>query len=300
MFDNQEFMNLFYNFLNNNQQLLQTLINPLKINNQQQQKQQQILNNISYQKNEIILDFKKNNFNEWFNYIKSILNHPYQDYFENESVQLPRVYEEEFFDFIMESTLSDWTKFLIRDYELFDNPRILIKKLLEIKEDFGEIYNVNTNTDNNYIEHDINLFQKNFIKDEQLNDKEEATQLNDEKLNKQKEMVQLKSESNKIITKTEDEIVVIKNNNINYYTYDIKDQKQNKTHSMRRRKRMDNNYDIGYNIFNYYDNNISKRTNYYIEVHNFTENSLYSWLSKNKRLKYKNYIDLMKFLKEPS
>jgi len=114
MMNNQEFMNLFFNFLKSNQ--IQNVTNPI---------------NINYKRKEIILSFKNNNYNEWCKYINSVLNYPYNNYFEDETITLPLGTDEQLYDF-MENTLSIEVKFNLMGYEFNNNPRLLFKKIKDI------------------------------------------------------------------------------------------------------------------------------------------------------------------------
>jgi len=77
------------------------------------------------------LSLEKNNFKEWKKNIKSIINLPYQNYFEEESVKLPNNNEEDLFKF-MYNTLDEETKYSLLDYNFENNPRKLWNKIIEI------------------------------------------------------------------------------------------------------------------------------------------------------------------------
>jgi len=77
------------------------------------------------------LSLEKNNFKEWKKNIKSIINLPYQNYFEEESVKLPNNNEEDLFKF-MYNTLDEETKYSLLDYNFENKPRKLWNKITEI------------------------------------------------------------------------------------------------------------------------------------------------------------------------
>jgi len=112
MMNNQQLMNLFFNFIKSNQ--IQNVTNP-----------------INYKRKEIILSFKNNNYYEWCKCIKSVLNYPYNNYFEDETITLPLGTDEQLYDF-MENTLSIEVKFNLVGYEFNNNPRLLFKKIKDL------------------------------------------------------------------------------------------------------------------------------------------------------------------------
>ena len=96
MMNNQQLIDLFFNFIKSNQ--IQNVTNP-----------------INYKRKEIILSFKNNNYYEWCKCIKSVLNYPYNNYFEDETITLPLGTDEQLYDF-MENTLSIEVKFNLVGY----------------------------------------------------------------------------------------------------------------------------------------------------------------------------------------
>ncbi|KAG4108286.1 hypothetical protein H8356DRAFT_1416629 [Neocallimastix lanati (nom. inval.)] len=112
MMNDQQLMNLFFNFIKSNQ--IQNVTNP-----------------INYKRKEIILSFKNNNYNEWCKYIKSVLNYPFNNYFEDETITLPLGTDEQLYDFI-ENTLSIEVKFNLVGYEFNNNPRLLFRKIKDL------------------------------------------------------------------------------------------------------------------------------------------------------------------------